>query len=1007
MSNWIAASGRGPGTWWKKMAGGLGLTWLLMAGAVWCDDDMAREADFHISPQPLPAALIAFSDQSGVQVMTDGQNLAKLSTGGVSGHYSIGEALQRLLDGTGLGFSPIGHHTIAITSGMAVTGPPGTVEQAEAASDMQSSAPSVGTDQPTENGNEAAGEKKQLAELKGVEVTGSRLPRTAKEGPQDIKVYSKTEINQSGQTSVSDFLNTLPDVSVNSGEQGYRTLGGATTVQLHGLPIGTTLVLINGRRVSPSADQAQAVNFFDLSNIPLSAVERVEVVSTGSSAVYGSDAIAGVVNIILRKQFNGVEADLKYGGAAGTNEKNASLAFGKIWSKGSLSVIATFRDRSELPEVDRSITSNGDYTSYGGIDTRLDLCSFADVYSTNGGNLPGTNSPYAAVSPGSTAQNYLSTPGTLNACTLPDTYGVFPTSRSEGVFAQGSYDLSSSISAFTELLYSHTQLFSPIQTPPLIFGEPGYQQFTVSASNPFNPYGQTVGISQLLYGTGSTSDAPLDTEFFRPLVGLKGNIQDKWQWEIAGWEAGNREYISQNGQLNTVAAQAAFNSSNPSTALDPFTAGPDGSTALLQSIITSYRTSYLGQTKAVSGYIRGPLATVTSGSIDAVMGAEYDHDTYFSRNISDPYAPPGDTLYGRQNFAIFGESRIPIIANHANSQSGDILAASIAGRYDHFSDFGEKLTPQFGGEWRPTESFLIRATYGRAFKAPSLYDLYQPVTSMPAVITDPELGNQPEAVAELQGGNRNLRPETGQSRTFGFVYSSKVVPNLQFSVTHWGINESNSIQSFGAQSIVDDPSQFPGDVIRAPTCSSGPPCPITQVNTTFVNFGEIDVSGIDYQVSYKYLTDFGQFTPSLSASEIYHYTEALTPNTAPIDATSKAQDSGNWAPRWKATAALGWKVNHYAATVDGRYVGTYQDYDSFRNIGNFWIYDANVRYSIGEAFAADSRFLKGLFLELGGVNLLNTLPQYSNYLDGGVGYDPNQSDIRGRFLYAKLGTTVK
>jgi hypothetical protein len=196
---------------------------------------------------------------------------------------------------------------------------------------------------------------------------------------------------------------------------------------------------------------------------------------------------------------------------------------------------------------------------------------------------------------------------------------------------------------------------------------------------------------------------------------------------------------------------------------------------------------------------------------------------------------------------------------------------------------------------------------------------------------------------------------------------------------------------------------FPGNVMRA-AGQSGELGPITKVIATDVNYGRLDVSGFDYQLSRAFQTPAGQWTPSVGATETYRYTAALVPGATPEDRVSRANDDGDFAPRWKGTAAIGWKLGIYKANVDARYTGRYQDYDSNRYIGNFWLYDANWRVNLGQAFAAHNEWLGGAFLEIGGVNLFNKLPQYSNFDFGTFGYDPSQGDIRGRFLYAKLGT---
>src|SRR5579862_3810890 len=190
-------------------------------------------------------------------------------------------------------------------------------------------------------------------QLEEVVVTGSRLKQTSRDGSQDVRVYSREEIERSGENSLADFLNTLPAVSLASTETIAENIGGST-VSLRGLPLGTTLVLLNGRRLQTSGIQGLFGNdFFDLNNIPLAAVEQIDVVADGSSAVYGSDAIAGVVNIKLKKSFDGAEASVQSGWAKDQNESNSSLAFGRQLDEGSFSVIGSLQRRGSLDTSER------------------------------------------------------------------------------------------------------------------------------------------------------------------------------------------------------------------------------------------------------------------------------------------------------------------------------------------------------------------------------------------------------------------------------------------------------------------------------------------------------------------------------------------------------------------------------------------------------------------------------------------------------------------------------
>jgi iron complex outermembrane receptor protein len=231
----------------------------------------------------------------------------------------------------------------------------------------------------------------------------------------------------------------------------------------------------------------------------------------------------------------------------------------------------------------------------------------------------------------------------------------------------------------------------------------------------------------------------------------------------------------------------------------------------------------------------------------------------------------------------------------------------------------------------------------------------------------------------------------------GLVWASDRVPDLTLKATHWKVSEDDAIQNVLPQFILDNENFFPDRVIRDVNGD------LVEVVDTKINFGSIDVSGIDYQVSYGFGGSISRWSTSLSATQTYRYKAAFVPAAPAVDAVSKAQDSGNWAPRWKGTAMIDWKGGPISVHLAGRYVGEYQDYGREDYIGNVWIWDANIRCELGPSLPGALEFLHGTHIELGAVNLFNKLPQFSSYNGSMVGYDPSQADIRGRFGYVRLG----
>jgi hypothetical protein len=220
------------------------------------------------------------------------------------------------------------------------------------------------------------------------------------------------------------------------------------------------------------------------------------------------------------------------------------------------------------------------------------------------------------------------------------------------------------------------------------------------------------------------------------------------------------------------------------------------------------------------------------------------------------------------------------------------------------------------------------------------------------------------------------------------VYSTR---NLEAAVRQWRIKESSNIQKLSPQTLVNNPDLIPGAVVRD---SSGA---LVLVNATLLNFGSIEVEGVSFQLGCKYPSPWGLWAPWLAATYTYKYDVALTPGSPAVNAVSQAQDTNTWAPRWKGSVGLVWSMADLTINGIGRYVGSYQDYDSTRRIGNFWYFDLNAKYTLPKSTFGTA------FIELGAINLFDRLPQVSRYQFGFVGYDPAQADIRGRVLYVRLG----
>ena len=833
--------------------------------------------------------------------------------------------------------------------------------------------------------NEAEAKRTPTERLEKVVVVGSRLPAAEAQTAQDVHIYERERIDRSGQATVSDFLATLPEVSLKSVESSNLS----TTVRLRGAVQGSPLILINGRRTQPVTGGAAFPGYFDLNTIPLSLVDRIEILPVASSAIYGGEGLAGVVNIVLRSNFTGAEAGAGYQWAKNTDQQLYYAGAG--WTTGdfSVSIMGSYTDRTSMFGKDRAITNSPDYRSLGGPNLGTQFFGVPANVSSVSGNLPGLNSSFAAVPVGSSGvglrpSDFAATAGTQNTGSFTRYQSQVPDSHQGGLFVSANYRLGSELEVFAEVLATRYKL-GGVVTPPFL------QLASVPASNPFNPFGTTVRVSGLVQGAESLTKFSFSEEFFRPLVGARGQI-GAWQWEATGFVSRDRGSQNVYGQPNVPMLNAALASSDPATALNPFIDGPMASPDVLASIYSNASlTSYKADATIVDVFGRGPLVKLPAGDLTAVLGAEYEKDTFERGFNADRTAK-----------AVFAELRAPLVSGGIDgAEKREILAVQGAARYDDYSDFGSKTTWQAGVEFRPVAALLLRGTHATAFKPPTLYNVASPrlVNTVGLSVTDPMRNNETVIVASTTGGNPNLDPATGTSSTLGMVWSPQELRGLNVSMTWWKLQIDKAITLPSPQSIVDNESLFPGRVVRAPA-PPGEVGQIASVDYSFINFGTMREEGIDASIDWRFRTGLGDITPAVAATYMTKFEGNSTPGAPIVDRLSRANSDTIFAPRWKGIASVAWDSGRgFNAWVDGRYVGRYTDYTPPRTIGNVWYFDATLQVDMERALGSTKGSLGGMNLLVSGTNLANKLPPYSTYFRG---YDVFNYDLIGRTILVRL-----
>jgi iron complex outermembrane receptor protein len=306
---------------------------------------------------------------------------------------------------------------------------------------------------------------------------------------------------------------------------------------------------------------------------------------------------------------------------------------------------------------------------------------------------------------------------------------------------------------------------------------------------------------------------------------------------------------------------------------------------LVNSLTSPISQSYSSTLLDMTGFAHGTLLTLDSGPVQVVLGGEYERDILGSPSLS--FKPK------RENDSGFTEVKIPILSDVTGGHGGDLVSLSGAMRYDNYSDFGAHVSVGAGAEARPLQSLLLRASYSSAFKPPLLVSLYAPMFNSTFTVTDPQLGGLIYSAPTVAGGNTNLRPETGQARTVGFVFSPDFVPGLTLSISNWENRIKNGFTAPNAQFLVSNPNFFPGRVVRDPITNK-----ITLLDLRSINYGHIYEAGFDYRLGWSTETSFGEFSPSLSVSQTYKYKIQVTPTSLETNNVSISSTTG-FAPRWK------------------------------------------------------------------------------------------------------------
>ncbi len=878
-------------------------------------------------------------------------------------------------------------------------------------------------------------------------VTGSRIPTIRDEGPSPVTVIDSDTIRANGYTNVPELLaavtqNSGATQSPQSGSSADFT-PGAQQVDLRGLGPNHTLVLVNGRRIADfPLPYIGRSNFTDISNIPVGLIDRVEILSGAASAIYGSDAIAGVINFKMKDRLDGITLDYRHGRTEhGGGMSHRITATGGV-STDRLSIIGgvEYLDQRPLWAYQREIQDSTldspdattarrtflryspDYDEY--VDPGAATCERLG-YLNGGSTFYASRPRYGAYDPA--IDDY--GPGYFCGSQESIGYGTIISGR-RGFNSFGSlkYELSDNATLFTDVQFGISKVRLMYDVTSWAF-----EGSSSSADTSFyNAFDDTIDDWSRQFTPEEMGGLPMQRSKQTTLSvtpGVRGDFGSAWDYEVSfnysryssrvTWQQivadrANTLFLGPQLGVDEDSGYPIFNA-DPARLYTPLT------TAEYQSIsaASTYRPrSWTSNLQAV--LTNGELIQLAAGPVGFAAVAEYGKQGYDLN--PDPLAltdyyyswKDSDGAGKRSHAAVGGELRVPVF---------NLLSLSAAGRYDRFGFAGRSIdnfTYNGGVEFRPARSLLLRAAYGTAFRAPDLHYVFTGPGNVESTVTDYYLCRSEEPDEEIgdcsyadtgivseRNGNRGLEAETGRTLTAGIVFSP--TPRFSFSADYFKVTLKNQVDDLSVNQIVRDEAdcrlgenQAGNTVdINSPTCqdaiarvtrfaSGALAGEIESVRVNPINIARETTSGIDFALRGSIPTGIGTFRLSAGHSHVFDHDFQQYPGDPSLD--KLAADSGYYLPRDKSTASISWEQDGLQLTLAGTRLGKLPNYDEDAFIKASYLFNSTLQYDFTD-------HLRG---SLTVRNLLDEEPVEDPTWSGYPYYNTSWFDSIGRSVFMQL-----
>ncbi|KZN47100.1 TonB-dependent receptor plug domain-containing protein [Pseudoalteromonas luteoviolacea] len=835
-------------------------------------------------------------------------------------------------------------------------------------------------------------------EIEKISVTGTRLKRSIQsESPIPIASIDAKVLSTIGANDVRDLIETLPfnaGAQNNSDNLTQNFTVGTSNINLRGLGVSSTLVLLNGRRQVVSAVVTdQGASFVDTASlIPTLAIQRVEILKDGASAIYGSDAVAGVVNFISRDDLNGSEVQYEYRkriSDGSQDETKVDFVFGSdTGNSGHVLFAASYLERSSLvlSEVDWVQPA---FSSFGNPGSFV-IPSLANDDNPDGLTVADPNCVQngGSVSEGSNGNSFCLFDFAPQITAVPNEDRL-------QLYMRTKWAWNDDTELWFEAGFADNDVSREVSPSFPVLNAP-----SVLASHPNNFYKEDIFFRGRPFGVGK----PTEINFYshqttRVALGIDGAIGTDKFWQVSYVNAKNEAFLNPKDVIadNFQSALLGYGGINCRRGLgtvagageclyfNPFDPQASANEQLRGYIIGDYIGNVESEMQVVEGVIAfDELIEMDAGFAALALGMQYRKESirsvYDALTQQDRFA----FLIGNQNVegdrdvkAVFTELRLPIFEQ---------LELGLALRYEDYGDLGGDTTdPKVSMLWHASSNLSVRGSYSTSFRAPSVHQLKGVQTNF-ANITDPRDGST------TFGGNRtvgdpDLVPETSTALNIGGTYS---VNQFDMDIDYWRFSFEEVLTRESHQAVVNVFADDPERVVRT---SAGT---ISIVNTRFINAEAIDTSGIDFNIMYQWDTLFGRFTPQLLGSYILEYD--LTDNAGVVsDGLGKLNRNtvGNPTPKLKGSFGINWLFEAHSANVFFRHVASYENDVTLEKINSFNTLDLQYEVDMGELIKAGVN----TNITVGVVNVTDKAPPF---VDIAGSYDPRTGDPRGRRAYIKL-----